>query len=71
MKFLYYENLELYGKLYVASILRIKVLSTFAMLHAGAGEEYDPKQQETVEFIDNAISKRGIGIKGQKTMQTR
>ena len=37
-------------KLYVASILRIKVLST-----SGAGEEYDPKQQATAEFIDNII----------------
>ena len=43
-------------KLYVASIrslLRIKVFSTFVMLHAGAGKEYDPKQQATAEFIDN------------------
>ena len=37
----------------LASILRIKVFSTFVVLATGAGEEYDPKQQATAEFIDN------------------
>ena len=47
------SNKALHGL--IVWILRIMVLSTFMMLHAGVGEEYDPKQQATAEFIDNNI----------------
>ena len=39
-------------KLYVASILRIIGFVNFCDV-TGARGEYDPKQQATVEFIDN------------------
>ena len=40
-------------KLYVASILKIKVLSSFVMLQKLERSSYDPKQQATAKYIDN------------------
>ena len=40
-------------KLYVARILRIKVLSSFVMLQELERSSYEPRQQATAKFIDN------------------
>ena len=40
-------------KLYVARILRIKILSSFVMLQELERSSYDPKQQATGKFIHN------------------
>ena len=42
-------------KLYVTSILRIKVLSSFVSYVTGAREECNPKQQATAKFMSISL----------------